>query len=94
MIRTELPPLKLPGPGSVHHAPELAIVCTLDATLAATRAALQARHTDLEVACWAPGAGEQVRIAAAIVAAAHAMRQLLVEYDSTTHCKIANEIPF
>jgi hypothetical protein len=94
MNRTDPPPLKPPDSGSARHAPELPLLCALDVALVATSVALAARHTDLNVACWAPNASDQVRTAAAIIAATHAMRQLLFEYDSDAHTRIADSIPF
>lgn len=81
-------------PAALQHGPELAILATLDVTLVNTSAALAARHQDLKVACWAPDACEDIRLAAAIVTSAHSLRQLIAEYDSITHTRIYNETPY
>lgn len=94
MTRIELPSLELPEPGDLRPAPQLAVITVLDATLAATTAALEARHRELDLRCWTPNADDDVRLAAAIVAAASSLRLLLAEYDTATHIRTFNEIPF
>jgi hypothetical protein len=94
VTRIEPPPLELPDPSDLQPAPQLAVVTALDATLSATIAALEARHRELDLRCWTPNADEDIRLAAAVVAAASALRLLLAEYDTATHIRNFNEIPF
>jgi hypothetical protein len=94
VTRTDPPRLDLPDPGELTREPQLAILAALDATLVATTAAIDARHAALNVACWAPDAPEDIRLAAAIVASARALRQLVAEYDAATHVRSFGEIPF
>lgn len=94
MNPTNPPRLDPPDSGQLEREPQLAVLAALDATLVATTAALDARHAALNVGCWAPDAPDDVRLAAAIVASACALRHLVAEYDAATQIRSYGEIPF
>jgi hypothetical protein len=84
VIPIDLPRLRPPDIRDLQREPQLAVLTALDATLVAAAAALDARHTRSTVACWAPDAPEDVRLAAAIVECARSLRQLIDDYDAVT----------
>ncbi len=94
MTRTDPPRFELSASADLEREPQLAVLAALDATLLAVAAALDARHGRPTVACWAPDAPDDVRLAAAIVVAARSLRALVDEYDSATHTRIFSDLPF
>jgi len=92
----DLPRLRPPEAGALQREPQLALLAALDGTLVAAIAALEARHAPAYVACWAPDAPDDVRLAAAIVECARSLRQLIDDYDTVASGRTDDfgEIPF
>ena len=93
MISIEPPPLALPDRYDLEMAPQLALITALDAALLATQTALHAQHETSSVRCWADATPDD-RLAAALIAAARALRVLLLEYDGAIHTNNSSNIPF
>jgi hypothetical protein len=96
VIPIDLPRLRPPDVSALRREPQLAVLTALDATLEAAVAALDARHARSYVACWAPDAPEDLRLAAAIIECARSMRQLIDDYDTVTIGRSGNfdDCPF
>lgn len=94
MTRIDPPCLTLPEPAFLHREPQLAILAALDSSLAAVAAALDARHGRPTVACWAPGAQDDVRLAAALIVSVRALRELIADYGTATERRVLDELPF
>ncbi len=93
MISIEPPPLGLPDRYNLEQAPQLALITALDAALLATLTAVHTQHDTSSIRCW-DDANPDDRLAAALIAAARALRVLLLEYDGATHTKNSSNIPF